>query len=73
MATAEVFLAIVGAYAGLGIVFALAFAIWGAAAIDAAAKGSPLGFRLLIIPAAAALWPLLAIRWLQAERHRGSA
>jgi hypothetical protein len=67
---AEVILAIVGTYLGLGFVFALAFAAWGATTFDDAANKSPLSFRLVIIPAATSLWPLLAIRWLQVRRRR---
>ena len=48
-----------GAYLGVGAVFALGFAIWGAARIDPAARGMPIAARLLILPGAAALWPLL--------------
>lgn len=73
MATAALILGAAGAYTGLGFIFAIAFAVWGAATIDDAARGTPLSFRLLIIPAAAALWPLLAIRWLQVWRRRSVA
>lgn len=51
------------AYLGLGLAFALAFAFVGAGRIDPQARRGTLGFRLLILPAAAALWPLLAWRW----------
>ncbi len=53
-----------GIYSGLGFVFALAFVSVGAGRIDPGAGQAPLGFRLLIFPASAALWPLLAWRWL---------
>jgi hypothetical protein len=72
MIIAEVIVAMV-AYSALGFVFALSFAACGAAAIDEAARGAPLGFRLLIIPGSAALWPFLAIRWFQAKRRRSQA
>ena len=61
-------LTLFGAYMGLGALFALAFVIKGAAAIDPSAKGAPIGFRLLIFPASAALWPLLLVKWLKAAR-----
>ena len=57
------FIYLLSAYAGVGVVFALAFVIAGVARIDSRAKGSGLGFRLLILPGAAALWPLLLRRW----------
>ena len=52
-------------YAIIGAVFATAFVLRGAAAIDPAAKHSSWGFRVLIFPGAAAFWPLLAKRWLR--------
>jgi len=65
---AEALLALAGAYLGVGVVFALAFVTLGVGRLDpSAATGSP-GFRALIFPGAAALWPLLARRWL-AARH----
>jgi hypothetical protein len=56
-----------GAYLLVGVLFALAFVSVGAARIDPGARGAPLTFRLLILPAAAALWPLLARRWLSGQ------
>lgn len=50
-------------YAGLGLLFALAFAFRGAGKVDPAAREGTLGFRLLIIPGSIALWPLLLGRW----------
>lgn len=50
-------------YAALGLVFALAFVARGAARMDPGAAAGTLGFRLLLLPGAAALWPLLAWRW----------
>lgn len=46
-------------YLAFGIGFAAWFASAGVARIDPLARGSGLGFRLLIVPGAAALWPLL--------------
>lgn len=63
------------AYLGLGLVFGLAFVLRGAQRLDpVASSGSP-GFRLLILPGAAALWPYLWLRWLRASRRQddGSA
>ena len=59
--------AIAGALAGylvLGLAFALAFVTRGVAAIDPAARGMPRLARLLIVPGAAALWPLMLWKWL---------
>ncbi len=52
-----------GAYVAAGVLFAAAFVTWGVQRVDPAAKGAPLGFRLLIMPGCAALWPLLLRRW----------
>jgi hypothetical protein len=52
-------------YAALGLAFALCFVTLGVGRIDPSAKGASIGFRLLIVPGAAALWPLLAWRWLR--------
>ena len=51
-------------YLMLGIGFALVFLTRGVGAIDPAAKHSSWGFRAVIFPGVAALWPVLAKRWL---------
>ena len=56
-------------YAAAGLVLAVAFVLFGAAKIDPGVKGSPIGFRLLIFPGVAALWPLLLKRWLGGQSH----
>lgn len=52
-------------YALLGLLFAVAFVSVGVTRVDAAARGTGLGFRLLILPGVVALWPLLLQRWRQ--------
>ncbi len=52
-----------GVYAGLGLVFGVAFVTRGAARIDPQAVGGSWGFRLAILPGVVALWPLVARRW----------
>ncbi|MEZ5980365.1 MAG: hypothetical protein R3F34_19430 [Planctomycetota bacterium] len=44
-------------YALVGVLVGGLFAFLWAARVDPDAKGAPLGFKLLIWPAAAALWP----------------
>lgn len=68
MTVAGVILLLVAAYLVVGVPFAIAFAARGAAAIDAVAEHAGWGFRLLILPGAAALWPLLLIKWIAAAR-----
>jgi hypothetical protein len=50
-------------YAAAGLLFAVPFLWRGVARLDPVASGSPLGFRLIILPGVVALWPLLAWRW----------
>ncbi len=52
-------------YALLGLLFAVAFVAFGVTRVDGAARGTGPGFRLLILPGVAPLWPLLLRRWLQ--------
>jgi len=47
------------AYAGIGLVFAAYLLARGLARFDAAAAQAGWGFKLLIVPGAVALWPLL--------------
>lgn len=49
-------------YLTLGLAFAAWFVPAGAARLDPAARHGSLGFRLLILPATVALWPLLVWR-----------
>ena len=55
------------AYAGVGVLFALLFVTRGAARLDPDADGATWGFKVLILPGAAALWPLLAMRWVRGQ------
>lgn len=49
-------------YAGLGVVFGLWFVAFGVGRVDPAAQGASKGFRLVILPGVALLWPLFALR-----------
>jgi len=55
---------IVGIYALIGVIFAIAFVTAGVARVDPAARGAPIGFRILIFPGAVALWPILLRKWM---------
>lgn len=57
-------------YLGVGLLFALAFAARGASRLDPSARGASLGFRVVLVPGATALWPLLAQRWRRGEGPR---
>ena len=60
---AELFVDFVALYSALGVLFALPFVTTGVQRIDSQAKGSGLGFRVLIFPGTVAFWPLLLHRW----------
>ena len=62
-AIAGAFWTALAAYAALGFAFAVAFAARGVDRIDASAREGTLGFRIAIVPGAAAFWPLLLRRW----------
>lgn len=55
---------VAGIYFILGLLFALFFVIRGCQKMDIDAEESSLGFRLLIFPGSAALWPLLLLKLL---------
>ncbi len=75
---ATLLLILLGVYAGLGCIFALAFVTAGVQKVDATAHGASVAFRLLIFPGVVAFWPVLARRWitgvseppLEQEPHR---
>ena len=62
------FLAALGIYLLVGLVFAIPFVFLGAKRVDPAAQQATWGFRLIILPGAAILWPLMWTRWIQG-RH----
>ena len=66
MDIADWILIVIAAYLVAGVIFAIAFVAAGAARIDSAARGSRLGFRVLLIPGSIALWPVLAQKWMNA-------
>jgi len=53
-----------GVYLAVGLVFAVAFVARGIEQLDPRAREATRGFRLIVLPGAAALWPLLLARWL---------
>jgi hypothetical protein len=68
---AEVILLIAVAYVLCGLAVGVPFVLRGVERVDEAARGAPLGFRLLILPGTVALWPLMVTKWIQAPRSGG--
>lgn len=56
------------AYLAAGVLFAVPFVARLVNRLDPDAAGGTLGFRLLILPGCAALWPLLLVRVLRRDR-----
>ena len=63
MPAAQWFVYALAAYATAGVVFAAVFVAIGVQKVDRVAEHAPLGFRMIILPGVAALWPLLLARW----------
>ncbi|MEM1447532.1 MAG: hypothetical protein AAF957_03160 [Planctomycetota bacterium] len=66
----EILVAIAGVYLAVGALFAPAFAFAGAGKIDPDARDATWGFRLLVMPGAALLWPVLLRRWATGTQPR---
>ena len=62
----------VGIYLALGLLFAVYFVSGPIHAVDDHAPGSGIGFRLMIIPGVAALWPVVLLARARAGRAGGS-
>jgi len=66
---AKTFVYALEAYAALGLLFAAVFVVAGVQRLDSGAVGARIGFRLLMLPGAVALWPMLLCRWLRGQRE----
>ena len=72
MQAAELFVYALMAYGLAGAVFAIAFVTMGIQHVDSVAAHAPLGFRLIVMPGVAALWPLLLVRWFKSVPRSAS-
>ena len=61
---------VAGGYLLAGLVFALPFAARQVGRLDPVAQHATWGFRMLILPGAIALWPLLLLRLLRGKKPR---
>jgi hypothetical protein len=59
---------VVGLYVAVGLVTGVAFVVAGVTAVQPAPV--TLGARVLLLPGATALWPLVLARWLKARHPR---
>jgi len=69
MHAAQFLVEILSVYGMLGAIFAAAFVWSGIEQVDPVARHAPLGFRLIVAPGSAVLWPLLLVRWVKAVRR----
>lgn len=53
------------AYLALGLLIALPLMVFGSGRIDPATRGASLAVRVLLVPGAAALWPVMLSRSLR--------
>ena len=63
-----VLLSVLAAYVAVGVAVALAFVIVGVAQVQP--MPVTLGARILLLPGAFVLWPLVVARWLKARGGR---
>ena len=68
MNVAEFLLSLLTAYAAMGLLFAVPFAVRGVNRIDVAAQHAGASFRILIVPGTIVFWPLLLSRWMGAGK-----
>jgi hypothetical protein len=66
MLVAEILLLAALAWLLAGLAVAVPFVVRGVRRIDEAARHASVGFHLVILPGAVALWPMLLRRWLKA-------
>jgi len=56
-----------------GVLFAIGFLAKGITAIDEAAHGSTIGFRIIILPGVVVFWPFLLKKWIVSKRKQSNA
>ena len=73
MVIAETILIVLLGYLLCGLAVGVPFVLRGADRVDEAARGTSLGFRLLILPGTVLLWPLMAGKWIKASDAGGNS
>lgn len=64
-AAAEWTIRLLTGYVLTGVLFGIPYVSVGIVRADPVARGTGLGFRLLVLPGVVAFWPLLLYRWLR--------
>lgn len=62
---ANAFLTVIYIYLAMGVIIGTFLVSFGMARVDNETTGSGLGFRLIILPGAVALWPLMLRRMIR--------
>lgn len=70
MSLAQTIALALAAYAAVGVIVGAAFVTWGAGRVDPSARGAGIGFRLIILPGSAGLWPVVILAWARSLRRR---
>lgn len=73
LATAQLLVDVLGAYAAAGAVFAAAFLWHWVGRLDPAAAHASWGFKVLVFPGVVIFWPLFAARLLRLPRRSRQA
>ena len=58
----------VAIYDGIGLLVAILFLLFGIGRADAAAKGTGIFFKLIILPGIVLLWPIILGRWISGRQ-----
>ena len=62
--TVAIIFSTLGFYLLVGLIFYFPFVFNGMKKIDEGAKDTPLGFKILILPATLVFWPVLLKKWI---------
>ena len=64
----EILVNIAAVYLLIGLIFAIIFVLRGAVKIDPNVQGTSFLFRLMLIPGATLLWPVMLKKWIKASK-----
>ncbi|MFG0327684.1 MAG: hypothetical protein ACF8SC_10510 [Phycisphaerales bacterium JB037] len=67
----QILLWVIAAYAGVGLAVGLAFVSVGVSRVDEAMGGTHWSVRILLLPGAVAVWPIVLMRWFGARGAKG--